>query len=90
MQNILIQPTNKYKAVKNAFDMSYKKDKVGNIFTKVKMDNECDIALCEYFKENSKKIESWFNIIAPKEKTIATLRKELELLASKKWWEIYS
>lgn len=41
-------------------------------------------------KENSKKIESWFNIIAPKEKTIATLRKELELLASKKWWEIYS
>jgi hypothetical protein len=87
---LLIQPTNKYKAVKNAFDMSYKKDKVGNIFTKVKMDNECDIALCEYFKENSKKIESWFNIIAPKEKTIATLRKELELLASKKWWEIYS
>jgi len=87
---LLIQPNNKYKAVKNAFDMSYKKDKIGNIFTKVKMDNECDIALCEYFKENSKKIESWFNIIAPKEKTIATLRKELELLASKKWWEVYS
>lgn len=87
---LLINPSSKYKAVKNAFDMSYKKDKIGNIFTKVKMDNECDIALCEYFKENSQKIESWFNIIAPKEKNISMLRKELELLASKNWWEIYS
>jgi hypothetical protein len=73
-----------------AFDMSYKKDKIGNIFTKVKMDNACDIALCEYFKTNSKKIESWFNIIAPKEKSISLLRAELETLSSKKWWEIYS
>ena len=87
---LLINPLKKYEAVKNAFDMSYKKDKIGNIFTKVKMDNACDIALCEYFKTNSKKIESWFNIIAPKEKSISLLRAELETLSSKKWWEIYS
>lgn len=87
---LLINPSKKYEAVKNAFDMSYKKNKKGNIFTKVKMDNACDIALCEYFKTNSKKIESWFNIIAPKEKSISLLRAELETLSSKKWWEIYS
>jgi len=87
---LLISPSKKYEAVKNAFDMSYQKDKLGNVFTKVKMDNACDIALCEYFKTNSKKIESWFNIIAPKEKSISLLRAELETLSSKKWWEIYS
>lgn len=87
---LLISPAKKYEAIKKAFDMSYQKDKIGNVFTKVKMDNACDIALCEYFKTNSKKIESWFNIIAPKEKSISLLRAELETLASKKWWEIYS
>jgi hypothetical protein len=87
---LLISPSKKYEAVKNAFDMSYHKDKIGNVFIKVKMDNACDIALCEYFKTNNKKIELWFNIIAPKEKSISLLRAELETLSSKKWWEIYS
>ncbi len=87
--DLLIKPDRKYKAVKKAFDMSYKKEKIANIFTKVKMDHESDAALCDYFKRNSKKIESWFNIIVPKDKTISMLRNELEILASKNWREIY-
>jgi hypothetical protein len=52
------------------------------------MDYDSDIALCEYFSDNLSKIESWFNIISPKKKTIVNLKKELSILSKKNWENI--
>jgi hypothetical protein len=87
--DLLIQPKKQNKAIKEAFDKSYSENKNGNVFTKVKINYDADIALMNYFKTNKKKIESWFNIIAPKDKTISDLENELILLSKKDWWEVY-
>jgi hypothetical protein len=64
-------------------------NKNGNVFTKVKIDYDADVALMNYFKKNKEKIESWFNIIAPKGKTITNLKDELIVLSKKDWWKVY-
>lgn len=87
--DLLLKPNQEFIPIKNAFDASYNSNKKGNIFTKVKMDLEADKALNRYFQINRKKIEKWFNIISPKKREIATLRKELDILTEKKWWEVY-
>jgi hypothetical protein len=87
--DLLIKPTRKYEAIQKAFRFSYSGKKEGNIFTKVKMDFEADIALNAYFQENRVKIEGWFNVISPKTKPLSTLKKELSTLCKKDWWRIY-
>jgi hypothetical protein len=78
---LLINPKKENRAIKDAFDRSYNKNKIGNVFTKVKIDYYADIALTNYFKQNKKKIESWFNIITPKNRSISGLKKELIVLS---------
>ena len=53
------------------------------------MDYDCDKALCLYFEENIKEIESWFNIITPKNKTLSSFKAELKFLSQKNWQNIY-
>ena len=72
-----------------AFQKSYSADKKGNVFTKVKMDYKSDLALCEYFSDNLSKIETWFNIISPKMKSLTDLKNELSILSSKNWGTVY-
>ncbi len=86
---LLISPKEKYSAVKSAFQKSYSSDKKGNVFTKVKMDYDSDIALYDYFNDNLSKIESWFNIISPKKKSLADLKNELTTLSKKNWENVY-
>jgi len=64
-------------AVKNAFESSYIEGKKVNRFTKTNMDNEADLILTRYFSENLAEIESWFNIIAPRERNIGELNAML-------------
>lgn len=52
------------------------------------MDLTSDTALLKYFTENQKKIEDWFNIITPDNKTIIDLKNEIAELRSKNWREI--
>ena len=87
--DLLISPNKKYASIKMAFQKSYSADKKGNVFTKVKMDYDSDIALCEYFSDNLSKIESWFNIISPKRKSLTDLKKELSILSKKAWGKVY-
>ncbi|MDR2483963.1 MAG: hypothetical protein LBD55_01035, partial [Treponema sp.] len=54
--------------LKEAFDKSYNEHKKGNVFTKVKIDYRADIALTNFFTQNEDKINSWFNVITPKER----------------------
>ncbi len=87
--DLLISPNKKYASIKTAFQKSYSTDKKRNVFTKVKMDYDSDIALCEYFSDNLPKIESWFNIISPKRKSLTDLKKELSILSKKDWRKVY-
>jgi len=88
IDELLLNPTQEYIKVQQAFKNSYTANKKRNIFTKVKMDFEADAALLKYFSHNSDKIQGWFNIITPKNKTILELKNEILELRSKQWTEI--
>lgn len=76
-------------AAKKAFHSSYSANKKKNSFTKVQMALDADNVLQDYFRANSKRIESWFNIITPVKQPMATLRKQINTLSKKKWAEIF-
>ncbi|NPV01812.1 MAG: hypothetical protein HPY53_10575 [Brevinematales bacterium] len=87
--DLLIKPAEEYKDVKIAFNKSYNAEKKQNVFTKVNMDYSADIALDHYFSENSKRIETWFNVIAPREKSLDFLKEEIFTLTKKDWAGVY-
>ena len=84
IEDLLLNSIQEYKGIQEAFEKSYTVNKKYNIFTKVRMDFEADKLLLKYFS-NKKKIENWFNIIAPKNKSMNDLKKELQELRSKNW-----
>jgi hypothetical protein len=86
--DLLIKPQKENTSIKAAFDRSYNKHKKGNVFTKVKIDYDADVALTNYFKLNEDKINEWFNVITPKGKNLNELKTELLLLSNKNWWGI--
>lgn len=86
--DLIVNPSEEYIAVQKAFKDSYPKKDKGNIFTKVKMDLDADEALTRYFSTNISKIEAWFNIITPENKSIDDLKNEIAELRSKNWKKI--
>jgi hypothetical protein len=88
VENLLLNPTEEYIPIKDAFVHSYTGKKGLNRFTKVRIDLAADLALQRYFSENLSEVESWFNIISPAGQTIEELKKELNSLANKHWEEI--
>ncbi len=88
IDDLIFNPSPEYICVQEAFKNSYTSDKKRNVFTKVKMDLASDAALIKYFTENQNKIEAWFNIIAPDNKTIIDLKNEITELRSKNWRKI--
>jgi len=88
VENLLLNPTEEYRPIKDAFVHSYTGKKGRNRFTKVRIDLAADLALQRYFSENLSEVESWFNIISPAGQTIEELKKELNSLANKHWEEI--
>ncbi|WP_424947278.1 hypothetical protein [Candidatus Spongiihabitans sp.] len=88
INELLLNPTQEYFKVQEAFKSSYTADKKRNVFTKVKMDFEADTVLLKYFSDKLNEIEGWFNTIAPEGKTITELKSELVELRSKNWKEI--
>jgi len=88
VESLLIRPEKRYAAIRDAFVQSYKGTKGSNRFTKVRIALAADLALQDYFSKHLRKIEAWFNIISPAGRSIAELKRELQLLASKNWKEI--
>lgn len=88
IEELILNPTSEYIPIQKAFKESYTSTKKKNVFTKVRMDLEADKALLSYFMMNLEKIENWFNIITPENKSIDNLKKELSELRSKKWREM--
>ncbi len=88
VDELLLNPKKEFIAAKKAFVASYAEKKGYNQFTKVQIALAADTALQSYFADRAKKIEDWFNIIAPSQKGLALLQDELRTLKSKKLREI--
>ena len=88
VESLLVKPVKRYQPIREAFVQSYTGKKGGNRFTKVKISLEADLALQDYFSKNLSNVESWFNVISPAGRSIAELKRELSLLASKNWKKI--
>jgi hypothetical protein len=85
IEKLLITPVPELKPARDAFLASYNADKSGNSFTKVKVHVEADAALKRYFKLHELEVESWFNVIAPRGRTLRDLRADLVKLVGKNW-----
>lgn len=88
VSELLLHPTPELADARKAFLQSYGPKATGNRFTKVKMDMKADVVLRHYFAAHAKKIESWFNIIAPKGQGLKKLKEELKTLNGKDWRKI--
>lgn len=86
--DIVLSNKREVQAAKDAFRRSYSADKTKNSFTKVQMDLHADKVLQDYFRTNSKRIESWFNIITPAKQPMTALQKQIATLSKKNWAEI--
>ena len=85
---LLLNPTPELSDARTAFLNSYGPKAAGNRFTKVKIDVKADVVLRNYFLAHAKRIESWFNIITPKARSLKKLREELKTLNAKDWTTI--
>ena len=83
IHDLLLNPRKKYKSVQSAFISSYGAETVRNNFTKVKISFSANQAIQDYFINNLSRIETWFNVIAPANKNIKDLKKELSILNKK-------
>lgn len=90
ISELLLTPKKELAPARAAFLASYKKEKERNRFTKVQMDAAADAVLVKYFSDHKGRIESWFNVIAPRAGNLATLRAELLTLSGKKWPKFHS
>ena len=85
IDRLLLNPTPELMPARNAFQASYSAKTTGNRFTKVRMDLEADEALRSYFTAHEADIETWFNVISPRDGTLGTLQGDLRKLAVKDW-----
>ncbi|HTX22476.1 MAG TPA: hypothetical protein VMD27_11565 [Candidatus Aquilonibacter sp.] len=90
VSELLLNPARELADARAAFLQSYGPKAFGNRFTKVKMDVKADVVLRHYFATHAKKIESWFNIITPKERSLKKLQEELKTLNGKDWKKMLS
>jgi hypothetical protein len=89
IRDVLLADTPEMAPARAAFKSSYSATKTKNSFTKVQMALEADTVLQKYFKSNSAKIASWFNIITPESNDLTTLRSQIAKLAGKEWSRIH-
>ncbi len=90
VESLLVRPVQRNQPIRDAFVASYTGKKGRNCFTKVQIALDADRALQEYFAENVARIEGWFNVISPGERSIMDLKASLSALASKDWKDILS
>jgi hypothetical protein len=88
IEELLLSPSSSYKGVQKAFQVSYSATKKRNVFTKVRMDREAHFLLTHYFQEHLPRIEGWFNVITPENRSLHILREELITLQQKNWASI--
>jgi hypothetical protein len=90
IDELIMHPAKELVAVRDAFRASYTGEKGVNQFTKVQIALAADASLQSYFEVNKSVIDGWFNVIAPRRKSLAVLRQELNNLKGKNWERIHS
>ena len=85
VNDLLMNPDPNYAAAKKAFDKSYAPKKIENVFTKVKIQRDADLALRKYFSENITDIEKWFTVLQPENKSIEDLKATLRKLSNRRF-----
>ena len=85
INKLLLEPTARLHSAREAFLASYSGKSGANKFTKVRMDDKADEALRRYFQENESEVETWFNVISPRDQTLRTLQADLNKLARRDW-----
>lgn len=88
IEKLLLHPIPELQFLRETFLSSYLEGKKKNQFTKVQMNIEADRILLHYFNNNLSTVESWFHVISPSKKSLATLKSELEELKNKNWQNI--
>jgi len=89
VRSLILEEKEEYKEIREAFCSSYVDRKADNQFTKVRMNFKADNLLSDYFRTHIKQIESWFNVISPKGRTLKELKDEINILKDKKWSDLY-
>lgn len=89
IEKLLLEPVPELQAARDAFLASYPRKSGGSRFTKVTMGVDADLALKRYFELHEPEVESWFNVIAPRGRTLRQLREDLVKLAGKDWKRIH-
>lgn len=87
---LLLDPAPLLKSASVAFLASYSAKKGKNRFTKVQMDYKADQVLQAYFRDNERRIEGWFNVIAPVRSSLRELQRELSQLRDKDWRSVHT
>ena len=85
IDRLLLNPSAELVPAREAFLASYSGKKGANCFTKVRVAAEADEALRSYFTAYEAEVESWFNVIAPRNGAIEGLQADLQNLAGKQW-----
>ena len=85
IERLLLNPTPELAPARDAFMASYSGGARDNRFTKVNMDADADEALRIYFTAHEAEVDSWFNVISPRDGTLRTLQDDLRTLAVKDW-----
>lgn len=85
IDKLLLHPTPELAPAREAFLASYAGASGNNQFTKVRIGNAADDALRRYFSNHEAEVETWFNVIAPRNSDLAELQSDLRKLADKAW-----
>ena len=85
IDRLLLNPTPELEPARDAFLASYSGRPGANRFTKVRVAADADEALRSYFTTHEDEVETWFNVISPRDGTLGTLQDDLRKLAAKDW-----
>lgn len=85
IDRLLLHPTPELAPARDAFLASYSGSSGANRFTKVRVSVDADEALRSYFTAHEPEVETWFNVIAPRDGNLTNLRADLRTLAAKDW-----
>ena len=83
IDDLLLNPSKQLKPASDAFRRSYSGQKGVNRFTKVRVDVDADRTLQRYFAQRKKEIENWFNVVAPMNGTLSSLKTDLRTLGNR-------
>jgi hypothetical protein len=85
INRLLLNPSRELAPARKAFLASYSGTSGANRFTKVRVGIDADEALRSYFTAHEAEVETWYNVISPRNGKLTNLQADLRKLAAKDW-----